>query len=153
MPRIPVTMATQHPDNASAPYWEKDGDSYVSTREEVQECYSAFADLGCEEFMWDWEGKYVDEAVAEKLFSKYFSYFKKHRLGEDKFLIYRIPNIWAEGEHSLPRAFMTILTFRELALSLGFKKPPVFEVILPMTDSAEKIIQNIAGGGYRNFTF
>jgi len=23
---IPATMATQHPDNASAPYWETDGE-------------------------------------------------------------------------------------------------------------------------------
>ena len=84
--KIPATMATQHPDNACAPYFERDGDGFISTYEEVAECYSAFHDLNCEEFMWDWEGKYVDEAVVDKLFHSYNDYFKKHELGKDKFL-------------------------------------------------------------------
>jgi phosphoenolpyruvate carboxylase len=35
---------------------------------------------------------------------------------------------------------MGILTFEDLASDLGFEDPPVFEVILPMTDEAKKII-------------
>src|SRR3989339_1087549 len=138
--KIPATMATQHPDNACAPYWERDGDGFISTHEEVAECYTSFHDLGCEEFMWDWEGKYVDEAVVDKLFHSYHDYFKKNQLGKDKFLTFRIPNIWHEKGYGLARALMGILTAESFAADLGLHTPPLFEVILPMTDKAENII-------------
>ena len=138
--KIPTTMATQHPDNAQAPYWERDGDGFVSTQEEVTECYSAFRDLGCEEFMWDWEGKHVDEAVIDKLFHTYYAYFKKEQLGRDRFLTFRIPNIWHERGYSLGRAFMGMLTAERFARDLKLHSPPLFEVILPLVDKAEHII-------------
>ena len=141
MRHIPATMATQHPDNACAPYWETDGDGFVSTREETLECYSAFKDLGCEEFMWDWEGKYVDEAVIDRLFNSYHHYFEKQQLGRDKFLTWRIPNLRHERGYSLARAMMGILTAENFARDLKFHTPPVFEVILPMTDQAADIIK------------
>lgn len=140
MRHIPATMCTQHPDHASLPYWDKGGNPFVSTKEEVEECFSSFYDLGAEEFMWDWEGKYVDEAVVEKLLMGHLDFFRKKQLGRDLFLTYRIPNIWAEPQYSLSRAFMTILTFSKLGVDLGFKQAPVWEVILPMTDSAKKMI-------------
>jgi phosphoenolpyruvate carboxylase len=138
--KIPATMATQHPDNAHAPYWEKDGDGFISTHEEVAECYSSLHDLNCEEFMWDWEGKYVDEAVVDKLFHSYHEYFQKNQLGKDKFLTFRIPNIWHEKGYGLARALMGILTAESFAADLKLHTPPLFEVILPMTDKAENII-------------
>lgn len=138
--RIPATMATQHPDNAHAPYWEKNGDGFVSTAEETTECYSSFKDLHCEEFLWDWEGKYVDEAVVDRLFHTYFEYFKKNQLGRDKFLTFRIPNIWHERGYSLARAMMGILTAESFAKDLGFHTPPLFEVILPLTRRAEDMM-------------
>jgi len=137
---IPATIATQHPDNARAPYWEKDGDGFISTYEEIQECYSAFCNLDCQEFMWDWEGKYVDEGVVDKMFHTYYDYFKKHHLGKDKFLTFRIPNVWHEKGYGLARALMGILTAENFARDLKFHTPPLFEVILPMTDKAENII-------------
>lgn len=140
MRRIPAVMATQHPDNAFAPYWEKDGDGFVSAKEEVAEAYSAYADLGVDEFMWDWEGKYVDEAVVERFFSEYHSYFSKHQLGKEKFLTFRIPNIWQEKGYSLARAFMAILTAADMAKDLGAHDRPLFEVILPMTTSAQQLM-------------
>ncbi|MCX6733878.1 MAG: phosphoenolpyruvate carboxylase, partial [Candidatus Peregrinibacteria bacterium] len=92
MHKIPSTMSTQHPDNANPAYWcDK---SFISTTDEIEEAYIAFKDLGFDEYMWDWEGKFVDEAVIDKLYRKYNAYFKKHPLGKDKFLTYRIPNIW-----------------------------------------------------------
>ena len=42
MRKIPATMATQHPDNACAPFWEKDGDGYISVYEELDECMVCF---------------------------------------------------------------------------------------------------------------
>ncbi len=140
MRHIPVTMATQHPDNASTPYWEKDGDGFVSAKEEVMEAASAFADLGVDEFMWDWEGKYVDEAVVERLFTEYHNYFKRRRLGRDIFLTFRIPNIWQEKGYSLARAFMAILTAADMAHDFKFGQRPLFEVILPMTQSAGQLL-------------
>ena len=138
--KIPATMGTQHPDNAAAPYWETDGDAFVNVHEEVRECTSAFADLGCEEYMWDWEGKFVDEAVVDRLFSEHHAFFKKRQIGRDLFLTFRIPNIWEEKGYSLGRALMGILTAEDIARDLGFHRPPLFEVILPMADSADKLL-------------
>ncbi|MDO8443180.1 MAG: phosphoenolpyruvate carboxylase [bacterium] len=138
--KIPATMATQHPDNANAPYWEKDGDGFVSTREEIRECQSAFQDLNCQEFMWDWEGKHVDEAVIDRMFHTHYKFFKKYQLGKNIFLTFRLPNIWREKGYALARAMMSILTAENFARDLKFHSPPLFEVILPFTDKAEKII-------------
>src|SRR3989344_548862 len=137
MRKIPATMATQHPDNAGRPFWQKD--SFVTTREEIEEAYVCFKDLGITEYNWDWEGKYVDESVVDKLLHKYYNYFKRHSLGEDNFLTFRIPNPRVEKQFRLARAFMVIVTSSQLAESLGFKKPPIFETILPLTETAEEV--------------
>ncbi len=133
-------MATQHPDNAHAPYWEKDGDGFVNVQEEIAECVSCFRDLGTEEYMWDWEGKFADEAVIDKLFSQYHEYFKRHLLGKEKFLTFRIPNIWQEKGYGLLRALMVILTSEDFARDIHFHAPPLFEVILPMTECASQLL-------------
>lgn len=138
MRKIPTTMATQHPDNAGKPYWY--GQPYISTSAELEECFRCFSELGIDEYNWDWEGKFVDEAVTERLLHKYFSYFKKHPLGKDKFLTFRIPNPRVERQYRLARAFMVIITSSQLGKSLGFDNPPVFEAILPLTETAEEII-------------
>jgi phosphoenolpyruvate carboxylase len=138
--KIPATMATQHPDHAHAPAWKQNGDPFISTQEEVEECYYAFRDLHCEEYMWDWEGKYVDEAVVDKLLSTYYDFFKRVQLGRNVFLTFRLPNIWHEKGYRLARAYMGILTFEDLARDVGFRQSPVFEVILPATDEASKIL-------------
>ncbi len=137
--KFPATMATQHPDHANTPYWKKNGDPFINTQEEIEECISAFKDLHCQEYMWDWEGKYVDEAVVDKLLSTYYDFFKRVELGKDVFLTFRLPNIWREKGYRLARAYMGILTFEDLTADLGFSNPPVFEVILPMTDEARKL--------------
>ncbi len=136
--RIPVTMATQHPDNASVPYWTSK--PFVSTAKEVEECYRSFADLGCQEYMWDWEGKCVDEAVVDRLYQRYLEYFSKHQLGKEKFLTFRIPNIQREGRARLARAFTGILSAAYAAQEMGLHSPPIFEVIHPMTTSAKQVI-------------
>ncbi len=131
-------MATQHPDNASAPFW---GSSpFISTLDEVDECYRVFSDFGCDEYMWDWEGKFVDEAVVDRLFHRHAAFFKKRPLGRDKFLTFRIPNIWEEPGFRLARAYMTILTAAHTARQHGAHVPPLFEVILPMTTRASQLL-------------
>lgn len=138
--KIPATMATQHPDNASPPFWNASSDGFISSYDEVEECYLCFAELGCEEYMWDWEGKFVDEAVVDRLFSEHHDFFLQRHLGRDLFLTFRLPNIWLERGYRLARAYMSILTAEELAQDLNVFAPPMFEVILPMCDEAEKLI-------------
>ncbi len=133
-------MATQHPDNAQAPYWKKDGSGFVSSSEETAECVDSFRELGVSEFMWDWEGKFTDEAVIDRLFHHYFDYFKRNPLGLKKFLTFRIPNIWQEHGYSLIRSLMVVLTSEDFARDLKFHHPPIFEVILPMTENAKQLI-------------
>lgn len=130
-------MATQHPDNADKPYWQNG--SFVTTQQEIEECYLCFSDLKIAEYNWDWEGKYVDESVVDKLLHKYYRFFKKHALGDESFLTFRIPNPKVEKQFRLARAFMVIITSSQLSDSLGFKKPPIFETILPLTETAEEI--------------
>ena len=131
-------MISQHPDNSSKPYWHNS--TYISINHETKECFLSFSDLGTSEYKWDWEGKYVDESVIERLFSEYFDYFKKNPLGKEKFLTFRLPNPKVETEFRLGRAFMGILGAAGLAKQVGIHSPPLFEVILPMTESAEEMI-------------
>lgn len=138
MRKIPSTMASQHPDHASKPYWHNK--EFISTRHETHECYLAFSELGVDEYKWDWEGKYVDESVIERMFSEYFEYFKKNSLGKEKFLTFRLPNPKVQTEFRLSRAFMGILGAAQLAKQIGFHSPPIFEVILPMTESSIEMI-------------
>lgn len=131
-------MATQHPDNAGRPLWNSR--AYISTGTEPREAYYCFNNLGMDEYNWDWEGKFVDEAVVDRLLHKYFDYFKSHSLGKEKFLTFRIPNPRIEKQFRLARAFMVMITSSQLAESLGFSSPPIFETILPLTETASEIM-------------
>jgi phosphoenolpyruvate carboxylase len=136
--KIPATMASQHPDHANAPYWHPD--AFIPVQHESEETYLAFSDLGIDEYKWDWEGKLVDESVMERLLSNYFDYFKKNPLGKEKFLTFRLPNPKAETEFRLARAFINLLSAAALAKKVGLHSPPLFEVILPMTETAEEML-------------
>lgn len=139
MRKIPSTMATQHPDNAQKPFWNSR--AFITTSEELKECLICFSTLGIDEYNWDWEGKFVDEAVIDRLLHRYYDYFAQNPIGVDKFLTFRIPNPRVEKQYRLARAFMVIVTSSQLAQSLGFNSPPLFEIILPLTESAEEIIE------------
>ena len=139
MRKIPSLMATQHPDNAGRPYWLPR--AFLSTKDEVKESFLCFSDLGIDEYNWDWEGKFVDEAVVDRLLHKHLSYFKKHPLGKEKFLTFRIPNPRVEKQFRLARAFMVVVTSSQLAQSLSFADPPIFEAILPLTETPDELIE------------
>ena len=62
--KVPRTMSTQHPDNAAPPTWCRG--EVVQGEDEVVEAYRAYSELGCEEVMWDSEGKDVDTRVVRK---------------------------------------------------------------------------------------
>lgn len=140
MRRIPATMATQHPDNANAPTWVKDNKPFISVYKEIEEAVYCFKTLGVSEYMWDWEGKHADAAVIDRLFSDYYEYFKQNQLGKEKFLTFRIPNIWEEKGYNLLQAMTVVLSGEDFARDLKFSNRPLFEVILPMTESADQLI-------------
>jgi phosphoenolpyruvate carboxylase len=140
MRKIPATMATQHPDNALPPYWEPK-EAFISAYQEIGEAVSSWQDLGVSEYMWDWEGKHADAAVIDRLFSEYHDYVSAHQLGKDKFLTFRIPNIWEEKGYNLMQAMSVILSAEDLSRDLKFKDRPLFEIILPMTERAQQLIQ------------
>lgn len=135
---MPTSMASQHPDHAGKPYWHTK--EFISTRQEVKECFLSFSDFGITEYKWDWEGKFVDESVVEKLLGDHFEYFAQHQLGKEKFITFRLPNPKVETEFRLGRAFMGILGAASLARQVGLHTNPLFEVILPMTETATEMI-------------
>jgi len=141
-------MSSQHPDNAGAPYWHSN--PYIKTEDELKECFLMYKDLGVEEVMWDWEGKFVDEAVIERLYGSHLAFFRKRPLGKDIFLTFRVPNPRVESGYRLGRAFMVILSAAHFVEGLAFKNRPLFEVILPMTESASEIIK--LQKGYERFS-
>jgi phosphoenolpyruvate carboxylase len=140
MRKIPATMATQHPDNSLAPYWDSRKRPFISVYQEIGEAVSCFKDMDVSEYMWDWEGKHADAAVIDRLFSEYFEYFSDNKLGTDKFLTFRIPNIWEEKGYNLLQAMTVILSSEDFARDLKLKGRPLFEVILPMTERADQLM-------------
>ena len=139
MRKIPRTMSTQHPDNACAPSWQED--KLIEGDAEVYEAYFAYSELGCQEVMWDSEGKDTDVRVLRKSLTAHGDYFKEHVIGRDVFLTYRIPNPRVE----VAERKIVVETLQNIAVSYdvasAFYKTdvtPIFEVILPFTtDGAE----------------
>lgn len=147
---IPSCMSTQHPDNVNVPFFSSGPE--LSGEDEVQEAYYAFSHLGCDEQMWDVEGKEVDSFVVKKLLTRHQPYFKEHRLGRDVFVTLRVPNptvekaeakILLETLESIPRSYDAS------KLVFGDDLSPIFEVILPMTASAKCV--NRVYHYYRDF--
>jgi phosphoenolpyruvate carboxylase len=140
IPNIPKCMSTQHPDNVNSPFFAENVE--LGGEDEVQEAYYAFSHLGCDEQMWDCEGKEVDNYVVKKLLTKHEPFFRDKKLGKDVFLTLRVPNpnvekaeakILLETLESIPRSFDAAKLF------YGDDVPPIFEVILPMTESHETL--------------
>jgi phosphoenolpyruvate carboxylase len=138
--KIPKCMSTQHPDNVISPFFAESAE--LGGEDEIQEAYYAFSHLGCDEQMWDCEGKEVDAFVVKKLLTKYEAFFADTRLGRDAFITLRVPNptveraeakVLLETLEGIPRSFDAARLF------YGDDVPPVFEVILPMADSAVSI--------------
>ncbi|MFZ2456485.1 MAG: phosphoenolpyruvate carboxylase [Candidatus Altiarchaeia archaeon] len=136
MAKIPRCMSTQHPDNVNLPFFAES--TVLGGEDEIQEAYYALSHLGCDEQMWDCEGKEVDSFVVKKLLTKYESYFRENKLGEDVFITLRVPNptiekaeakILLETLESIPRSYDVAKLF------YGQEIAPIFEVILPMTTS------------------
>ena len=82
MPLVPKVMSTQHPDNAApAPFSDDTG--VLRGDGEVAEAVHVFG-LGCDEQMWDSEGKEADTQVVRKLLTGYPAVFQNDfHLGRD----------------------------------------------------------------------
>ncbi|MCW8801982.1 MAG: phosphoenolpyruvate carboxylase [Candidatus Bathyarchaeota archaeon] len=138
---IPRSMSTQHPDNASAPFWQTE--ELIEGDSEIQEAYFAYKELGCHEVMWDSEGKDTDIRVVRKLLSFNPDYFKENVLGKNIFLTYRIPNPRVE----ITERKIVVETLQNIAagcdVGSAFYKcdvAPIFEVILPMTTDSSELL-------------
>ena len=142
MPLIPKVMSTQHPDNASpAPFSDTSG--VLRGDGEIEEAVDVFA-LGCDEQMWDSEGKEADNQVVRKLLTGYPEVFGDDlRLGTDVALTLRVPNPRVERDmrKSMVEALQSVPSSMEMAQ--GFygdgNDAPIQEVILPLTTSAEEL--------------
>ncbi len=140
MLEIPRCMGTQHPDNINTPSFCSNHE--LSGEDEIYEAYHSFSNLGCDEQMWDFEGKEVDNFVVKKLLAKYEDFFRKNVIGKDLFITPRVPNpsieraeakILLETLESIPRSFDAAKLF------YGKDIAPIFEVILPMTTSSADV--------------
>lgn len=134
--KIPRCMSTQHPDNVNTPFFAENPE--LAGEDEITEAYYAFSHLGCDEQMWDCEGKEVDDYVVKKLLTRYEYFFSEKVVGRDIFITLRVPNpsvekdeakILLETLESIPRSYDTAKLF------YGQDIAPIFEVILPMTTS------------------
>ncbi len=139
---VPKVMSTQHPDNATpAPFADDRG--VLKGDGEVDEAVDVFA-LGCDEQMWDSEGKEADSQVVRKLLTGYPDFFQGDlQLGRDIALTLRVPN--PRIEHDMRKSMVEALQSIPSAWDMahGFygdeHVPPIQEVILPFTTSAEEI--------------
>ncbi len=137
-------MSTQHPDNAFMPSFATNGE-VIKGEDEIAEAQYVFSTLGCDEQMWDYEGKGADVDVVMKLLIANPQYFQEHLLGRDVFLTLRIPNPSVEVgmRKKVQEALHNIATSYDLAQQFYQQKmeaPPIFEVILPLTHSAEELL-------------
>jgi phosphoenolpyruvate carboxylase len=135
-------MSTQHPDNATpAPFADDVG--VLRGDGEVDEVVHVFA-LGCDEQMWDSEGKESDNQVVRKLLTGYHHLFQKaFQLGRDVALTLRVPNPRVERDmrKSMVEALQSVPAAWDMALSFYGEEniSPIQEVILPLTISAEEL--------------
>ncbi len=140
MMSVPRCMSTQHPDNAAVPFFASS--SVLAAEDEIREAFYAYSHLGCDEQMWDMEGKEIDLYVVRKLLARYGSFFRERVLGEDLRLTLRVPNptfertegkVLLESLESIPRSADAARAF------YGRDVAPIFQVILPMTTSSRAL--------------
>ena len=142
MPSIPKVMSTQHPDNANpAPFADSRG--VLRGDGEVQEAVHVFS-LGCDEQMWDSEGKDTDNQVVRKLLTSHPHFFQNaYRLGREITLTLRVPNPRVERDmrKSLVEALQSVPSAYDMTQSFygDAEVAPIEDVILPLTTSSEEI--------------
>ena len=139
---VPKVMSTQHPDNAvHAPFADDAG--VLKGDGEVEEAVSVFA-MGCDEQMWDSEGKEADNHVVRKLLTGHPDFFRNElQLGRDIALTLRVPNPRVERDmrKSMVEALQSVPSAWDVARGFYGDEhvAPIQEVIVPMVTSAEEV--------------
>ena len=150
MRAVPKVMSTQHPDNVRQPFFCEG--TVMEWEDEIKEAFYVYSHLKCNEQLWDYEGKEVDNFVVKKLLTRYENFFKKKTLGKDLRLTVRVPNPSIEKIEGkiLVETLMSIARSSDTA-SLFYEKDvvPVFEVAVPMCSSEKDILK--VKYFYRNF--
>ncbi|MBM4462272.1 MAG: phosphoenolpyruvate carboxylase [Chloroflexi bacterium] len=137
---VPRSMSTQHPDNARMPFFASG--NVIGGEDEISEVYWGFSQLGCQEQMWDFEGKKTLSWVISELLVRNQGFFKERPLGTEVFLTFRIPNPEIEVIEAklVPELLDSIPRSYDMTQALYHSDlPPVFEVILPMTTSDKQL--------------
>jgi len=112
--------------------------------DEIKEAFYVYSHLKCNEQLWDYEGKEVDNFVVKKLLTRYDNFFRKKTLGEDLRLTIRVPNPSIEKTEGkvLVETLMSIARSSDTA-SLFYDREvvPVFEVAVPMCSSEKDVLK------------
>lgn len=137
---IPTTMATPHPDNHAAPEWGKS--PFVSALDEVRECRAVYGH-GMGEFELNSEGKLLERDMVLRLLQADPDYFRENQLGRDRFLTFRLPHAVSERRYRMAAAFLTMVESGHIAVDHGVHPHPLFEGILPMTESAQQLLATL----------
>ncbi len=127
MRKIPVAMATQHPDSAS---------KYVPVQEEPYEAVENFK-LGCDEQMVDYEGKLTPYHQTSQIVLEALS--NGIKVGEDVFVTPRVPSASKENVFRQLMALLSVLEAQFMAKE-HTSELVVCEIIHPMVESAEELI-------------
>ncbi len=148
---IPKCMSTQHPDNAFVAPYSSGG--VLKGEGEIMEAVEVFS-LGCDEQMWDSEGKEADNQVVQKLLTGHPNFFQRQRrLGTDCILTLRVPNprIELEMRKSMVEALQSVPKAWDVAHEFYGDDidAPIQEIILPFTTSAEELA--LVDAYYRTF--
>lgn len=139
---IPATMATRHPDHASRPFFATQ--EPLSAADKVKETIIALRDMGCQEYLWDWQGTFLDETLVDRLYEDYAEYFRTKQLGRDVFITFHIPRISEESFTNARRAYATIVHASDTSRDLGLHVPAIFEVAIPLLSRPEKMLHVVS---------
>lgn len=132
--RIPVTMATQHPDSAR---------KYISVQKEVDEAIRAFTEgledgLNYDEYKIDYEGKLTPYHQPSQIVTRLLSLGLIP--GKDVFVTPRMPSA---REETVFRQLMAMMAVIEANYNVQdqIDSPAIIEIINPMTRNASDLIE------------
>jgi phosphoenolpyruvate carboxylase len=122
---LPSTVATQFPDNLDRPFWSlKDA---VSASDDFFDCYVAFKELGCHEYVWEWRDRKLDQLLVKKLVQAYGGFFKDNPVGISRFVTFSVG--CTDSLEALGRLYMSIIDTNCFAEDKGLHSPALFEVL------------------------